>query len=293
MHQQSIHSLNAVFISEQNFLEGDEIEQVELAITGAEDNLGAFTGMDPALLRAAHYLRLQPMGWGVGSKYLSHDGRSIELTEINHLPFYFEIDTGESTIASALNQIRRYGNARAVTTASVLSQLIASNSYDLGVIYGLEIAPTHYYSPDPDRVPELATRLKFWAESLLNAQKIHESNMQGSVYTILSRLNSMQVQNIKVSLQSVSGGSASLLEITDPSLPERLRNVKKGEVIFINVGPLPPLSFELLFAKSTLPALIAGKNAMNLAINLGLPFVNTINDSDFWQTLGHHFMRKN
>ena len=61
--------------------------------------------------------------------------------------------------------------------------------------------------------------------------------------------------------------------VADPDLDRRLAELGEDDILLLKTGPVPPAYFEKLFASATLPPLLEGKNALNLARLLGIPFL--------------------
>jgi hypothetical protein len=63
-------------------------------------------------------------------------------------------------------------------------------------------------------------------------------------------------------------------------LGAHLQAARAGEILFVEVGQVPPPVFEGLFKKATLPALLEGKNLTNAMVDAGKPFLNILGNID-------------
>ncbi|RYZ98890.1 MAG: hypothetical protein EOP11_20105, partial [Proteobacteria bacterium] len=63
-------------------------------------------------------------------------------------------------------------------------------------------------------------------------------------------------------------------------LAARLSSAKPGEILFVEVGKVPPAVFENIFKEATLPVILEGKNLTNTMVDSGKPFLNILGNID-------------
>jgi hypothetical protein len=70
------------------------------------------------------------------------------------------------------------------------------------------------------------------------------------------------------------------VSVKAPDLAARLAATKPGEILFVDVGKVPPAVFENIFKEATLPVILEGKNLTNTMVDNGKPFLNILGNID-------------
>ena len=65
------------------------------------------------------------------------------------------------------------------------------------------------------------------------------------------------------------------VSIQDPRLRSKIRNLKKGEILLIDVGAVPQSVFHFLMDESSLPPLVEGNSAVDFLSMRGKPYLST------------------
>ncbi len=266
---QSLPDLKIELISESQFFAQTNIEQVPFAVTGADDNRSHLT---PAKLRADAYLLMEPLGWG-DSYFFEGTNPPKVLTDIRSMGYYFETDTSSDSIERSLQALERDG----FTEKAHGLQVLLNADAKFGAIYGV------------GKISIMTVKLRMWVESLAAAARSKKLD-RPLILPIISPQNEYERLTLEMELKRISFPKSvrpetaiQSLDISDPQLSDRINQLKKGQILLVQVGRVPQNIFESFFEKSTLPVLVAGKNAMNLAQNLGKVYINTVHDSSLNQ----------
>lgn len=256
-------------ILESSFQNISNLPAVDIAISGADDN---WKNMTAEKLFSKNYLLLEPQGWG--NSFLFQEGVQSPkvIPGLENLGYFYEIESSQESIESNLADAEL--NPEFADKVSGL-RVILGKEVIMGAIYGVGL------------IPNMPERIKIWVQGIQMAERSQKFT-KPVVLPIISPLNEFEMQTLKWELglleRTQSGPRKKrwvLMDIKDPNLPQVFSELNAGDILLVQTGRLPQSLFEVLFARSVLPVLVAGKNAMNLAQNLGKTYINTVNDYGF------------
>lgn len=254
------YKINA--ISENDFFKSTNHQIIDLAITGADDNRSHLT---PNKLFTKNYLLLEPQGWGDSLYFSNSNSTPVVLNQIRNLGYHFEVDTSSESIGHALESLSL--NSVFTNKTHGLSKVLNTNAH-MSAIYGIGL------------IPNMPERIKIWIQGIQMAERSLKLK-KPILIPIISPLNEYELLNLNWEIKSLMEKSKKRIifaDIHDVDFNAKIDHLKAGEIIVFHVGKVPQDLFEILFAKSDLPLLVAGKNAMNLAQLLGKSYLNTVND---------------
>ncbi len=273
---QTLDGLGAVLIPSQTFLRSPRT-RVRLAITGADDyeNPGA-SGMS-----ADYFLVLQPQDWSEEATLQAGDEERIELPELTELGYVYRV-ARPADVPSFVKEEMAHDRALAAKVPGLV-KVLSRKDHHLLPAYGLGFKGVK-------KLDRLVKALGLARPAL---------GGKGVVIPVISSLDEEEVAKLKARLaeprgrrsffgwlartqRRTGGGEDSsgvrVLSERDLELSGALDGLGEGEVLVVLIGPVTQSVFEFLFSQATLPATVAGKNAMNLMRLLGKPFLNTVGD---------------
>jgi hypothetical protein len=272
---QDVPGENVRAISYADFSKQSELPTVSLGLTGADDDLEF---MRPERLRVQSYLRLQPQGWGESHLISAEKPQALAIPGLAQLGFTYDIPDSADHLRKALEQMKLVPEltGKVAGLETILNHGMNSNeaaSVEIGAIYGVGL------------IADVSGRLRFWLEAIQAAQRSSPTSFRGGVVLpVLSGMNEVEMRALAWELKHLSdsaprgSGGVRLIGIVDPALPSEISNLKSGDILLIPTGKVTQDVFEILFKRSRLPILVAGKNASNLAQLLGKPHLNTVGD---------------
>lgn len=266
---QVLEDLKIRAIAESQFRQLSSLPQVEIAITGADDNR---QNMTAEKMFSKNYILLEPQGWGDSFLFQAGASRPSVIPGLQNLGYTYDIDSSPEAIQAALHAIRN--NPEFADKVPGLRALMEGPAI-WGAIYGVGL------------IPNMPERIKIWVQGIQMANRALKID-QALILPIISPLNEFEMLTLKWELEQLEKAQPGhrkkkimLLDIKDPLLPSVRAEMKAGDILLVQTGRLPQSLFEAVFKKSTLPVLVAGKNAMNLAQNLGKAYINTVHDLGF------------
>jgi hypothetical protein len=266
---QEISGQNIKAISYAEFVKQTDMPQRTLGFTGADDDLEF---MRPEKLHVQHYLRLQPLGWGESHLLSLGNSKPQMIPGLGRIGYTYEVHDTDESVQRALEDMRRVPNlsGKVAGLETILNQ---GASIEIGAIYGVGL------------IGDVSGRLRFWVESIRAAQRASpESFRNGVILPILSGLNEVELRALNWELKNLSdssprgAGRVGVIGVEDPALAAAVRDLGSGDVLLVPTGQVIQSVFEILFKRSRLPILVAGKNAANLAQLLGKSYLNTVGD---------------
>ncbi len=283
---QKIPKLNMTLRSYSSFAKRND--PVGLAITGGLDylqtlqwNLGIKQKHFGDIFNAEFFLRLSPKGWDEYQDELWIRGASrpkrIPTTD-HHQLLYKPASRAEAAreIASLPEGPKKDG-LRALLGGLQGRALLPAYALDLGftsaeavhrLLLGLSEAMESSDFPLSDGVVvpllcDLQEKMPELEHILLHPGSSREiSKLSPERRKRIDKANDRLRERLK------------MVSIEADWLPEELTQLAPGQILFVKVGPVPPLLFEYLFRRSSLPPTLAGRNAVSLARMLGIPFLS-------------------
>jgi hypothetical protein len=188
------------------------------------------------------------------------------------LGFKYDIDDSSAALEKEFKTMESMPDH--VAKISGLKAMLSLDS-EMGAIYGVGL------------IPNFAEKIKIWVQGLQMAERSMKFS-KPIVLPIISPLNDYEMKILKWELamleQSQPGEKPKrivLMDVRDEALPQVTKELRAGDVLLVQTGRVPQPIFDAIFKRSELPVLVAGKNAMNLAQNLGKVYVNTVKDYGF------------
>jgi hypothetical protein len=257
-------------------------ERMPMGMTGGADKDRSYASE----LDTDRFLRLGPMDW---TKYADHvlapgedEGSAVPGNadrtllyrpagpEDIHDGFFAGLDPSKYAEAKrdGLALLAREARARDVLPAYGLTFLGGAGLHRLALAVSQAL----------DRRPDL-----FRGRGVIVPLLLDVPDMARSVQSLVDRLPEFSLP--KDRLEALKRANTRLrarfqfASITDPDLGSTLDALVAGDILFLKTGPVPPPFFEWLFANATMPPTLEGKNSMNLARLLGIPYVPVTPDA--------------
>ena len=258
-------------------------DPVPLALTGGADVTMPFAHS----FHADVFLRLGPFDWPHYPDELWLQGRDRPATLYQEGKPLFIYRPAPEAMNEALLSGLRPENTPPAKAAGLMTLLRRLEEHDVLAAYGLAFLDKFglhrlalAVSRSMDERPELYGRRGVVIPLLLEASEkveglkrlVHLPGFdeyafpQGREDAILSANEGLRRRFKTASIES-------------PGLEATLKGLRKGDILFLETGAVPPSAFEWFFSRSTLPPMVEGKNAVNLARLMGLPFLPIRHDS--------------
>ncbi len=241
---------------------------VTLAILGARDNLrGGFgnpTGdFTPDALRAQIFLQLQPAHWDGGYRRIIDGNQAISLERFFdlgiprtlHQPFIMDIDYIYAQAPGGANSLELSENM------ARLAHLF--KTADIAPVYGHGV--------------ELGRPLLQYLVGIRGAFLRNSHIFQGGVVVPVFNDMRFSMETIRRLIEAYPDlvGKIHMTSISDSSLRHRGEHLKPGEILLVEVGPVPQKIFEMVYIHSTVPPLVKGRNSIDLMRSIGRPYLTT------------------
>lgn len=225
------------------------LEPVAVAMTaGADDDRRDYARE----LNADRFLRLAPMGWTDYAETAQTRGRApVPLEQSPELPLIYRPNDRDGPALAALSGPK---------AAGLGTLLEAAKETDILAAYGLA-----YFGPDTLHRLLSGVRL---------AMEAHPGLFRGGVVVPLLREAADRVRD----LRKIADGDDALrgrlgyAKVEDAGLGARIHSQPGDGILLVETGAAPQPYFERLFGLSALPPTVEGKNAVNLARLLGIPY---------------------
>ncbi|MGE0614748.1 MAG: hypothetical protein AB7P04_03835 [Bacteriovoracia bacterium] len=255
---QHLDNLNLDLITATEFLRSNP-KPVPIGMSGALDAVADFD------LETTHYLQLQPYTWGADHfvLYRKEDGR-LERVNLNHLRSQgVRMQTSVGPPATQLTE----------NLPGVRALLENPSRFDWMPIYGRSDQPY---------------KVAMQAVAAQAAQAHKPAAFRGPVIVpVFSKFTSADEADIRqlATQWAKEPSKLKFCRADDPSLSAIRSSLKAGETLIVFIGNVPPEVFNHFLDLSTLPASVAGKNAMNYMLNVGKPFQITSQDKTHIQAV--------
>ncbi|HAM35152.1 MAG TPA: hypothetical protein DEB40_13675 [Elusimicrobia bacterium] len=125
-------------------------------------------------------------------------------------------------------------------------------------------------SPAPKPKGIVMPLLSSLDEKLAQVERLIAEPLSSKSITALSKKRKKAVLRANARLKE----KLRIVSVSDPGLATALKSLKPGQILLVKTGPVPAPIFEFLFAQSTLPPTLAGRNAVSIARMLGIPFLS-------------------
>ena len=261
-------------------------EPVALALTGGNDMYHASVSNLAEELGAERFLNLQPLGWRIARHALYARGADKELTTFPDgatLPFIHRPTRAEELDDSYFDALRRQPSLSPAKADGLRALTRRLAEHDVLPAYGLAFfQPPNLHrlllgvSKAMDKRPDLFSRRGVVVPLLLDSSHLTAGLKEAGDLKTSAWFSKMKRRR----LDEIAAQDGRLRErlvfanIDDPDLAEKLDRLPAGAILVLETGTVPPAVFESLFAASTLPPTLEGKNAGTLARLLGIPFVS-------------------
>lgn len=253
-------SQNIEFMDSDYFNNCKEIHcsEVKFAIIGADDFYTSHYDM-----RSEFLLTLQPYNWVEGSR-ITYSAADYEvyrfplhaLERLNHKFDHMAIDDIESFIKEEMSNLPELASK----TDGLLHILSGSEKSELAFIYG--------------HLVKRGQALRYAAGILRAFQKAPHMFKGNAILPIINSLSDEEKVKLQRSIhQSSLASTVDYIEVTDPRLGEKIKQLKPGHLLMVYVGPVTKSVFEYLFQSSTIAPLVEGRNSIGLMSSLGLPYL--------------------
>ncbi|MFA6093931.1 MAG: hypothetical protein WCU88_11600 [Elusimicrobiota bacterium] len=247
--------------------------KVQIAITGATDGYLSLQGYG-----AEYLLRLQPFEWPFSSiiyNDLSFSGDiKVNLDEKGFFSKGFRFNMEEKRDIPAFLESQMSLSPALKAKVAGLSALLdskAAQTRELLPVYGL-ITGGQSSAGNAG-----VLKLHSTVSALKTAVSEHPGFFSGGiVIPVFGDMTSEEKELEKTLLGSrLASGEVKTSDVEDPALPGEIERLAAGKLLIVFAGGVPQEVFEQVFSHATLPALVAGKNAINLMLSLGKPYFNT------------------
>lgn len=253
-------------------LENGQIKPVFLAISAADDRL---VQEMKNLAQSEYFIQLQPQGWDESYIY-THNNKfhlkgslMLSLANVQNLSKKkFETAVDKSNVI----------NWNVKQLVKLISQSIelndSANEIEFFPIYGVGL------------LNSAAIKIRTYLKTVAHRMKI-EKNQKPILVPIISRFQELEMIEFDRQFGKRSGFTSIIpderrfdnrVHIIDLTHGDQLPDFQSGNIYLIFTGFIPHYIFEFLIAHSTMPVWVAGKNAMNLALKHGKPYLNTVGD---------------
>jgi len=222
-----------------------QMKRVLIGVTGGEDIPHNF-------LHTEFYLKAQPFAWP--------KPEILEGTGFRPQKYRLSDDVSQMIIRQSIPEPEDVGEF--LDKELKVSPELKAKAKGLKTLYSktdeFEILPIYDSRKNEGRIAKMAI-------ASMNAQSTKRANPLAKpvVIPILGRLPS----NFELEHENII-----IAKVTD-DLKVHLADLKPGQVLILEVGPLPREVFHYVLTHSSLPPLIEGKNAINLMVNAGKPFL--------------------
>lgn len=258
-------------------------ERAALALTGGDDVGRGSRG----LLKADAYLRLSPMGWNLGNDSVATERETRTLADDTSRPQMFvyrpadprEPPRPQETASLSPEKARGVRALLDAAPGRAFMPAYGLARYDEGHLHRLLLGVSEAMERRPEAFPRGAVVPFLLDDARMAAglERLVSDPARAAAPPLSARAAAVAdavVANRRLArrLRSVS--------VEDPALPAILAGLGEGDILFVRTGSVPPGVFERMFALATLPPVIEGRNARNLAQLTGRPFLPNY-DFDF------------
>jgi len=227
-------------------------------------------------LKVRSLLTIEPFGWGYGSSVqVAGQAKSLSLPALTSIPFQYALPAPLDSARFVIENMSVAPKLQA-KVPGLVRIIEAHGRIETLAAYGLGIGG----------VGKL-TRLLRGAHY---AQKSRPDLFKGGVVVpLISRLDEQEIAQLRAGIENDAAlaGKVGVVSVDDPEIAERIRQLGKGEILVVCVGPVAQNVFDLLFSRSTLPPTVAGANGENLMYLTRNPFFNTVRFSHLNARLGN------
>jgi hypothetical protein len=239
------------------------LKPVRLAITGGADTQLDYTF---AFVKAEYYLQLQPMNWKFPRLFVANRAYT-SLERFNGLPIQAHAVTSADPLTFFDQELAAVPELQ--YKAPGLKAIFGTpGQFEILPIYGLQMSG----NPN-DPITALIQGLRaatlekpgFWDKPIVLPILTDQRNDWDSALD-------MAFVRQKV----------PYIKIGDPTLPQKLSELKAGELMFVQVSQVPADIFSYIFARGTLPGMLEGKNTAALALRLGQSYFHVKGSTFEW-----------
>lgn len=243
-------------ISDKEFMtKKSDLTTVRLSISGGVDIPDPYVFRDLEFLKAETFLLISPQGWA-NSFFRSPYGGVSDISELATLGPLLDLPTIGNWKTFVENALTAEDTQR--RGQGLVSLLKHIELHPSAPWYGIE---RHFF-----RSNEGHQHLK---QALLEIQSLKpQAFPSGIVIPVFG--------NGRALLPELRGDSVQISGLDDQSLEKRLKQLKQGEILFVEMGVLPQSLFMQFFKLATLPPVISGKGSKFLMESLGMPYISAL-----------------
>jgi hypothetical protein len=247
-----------------DFKSPEKLQPVKLAISAANEHR-------TDKLNSMVLINLQPLNWtfhshnSIGFDYVNPDGElfieSQTLTQLDNLGYLFELTTISNT-NSFVDEQTSHNQILLEKKEGLKSLLAQIENFDILPVYGHKVQSQ-------------------WQLFKILYSLTKAKNMSSNLFSkgiIVPVFNSVSETHFAKSIDLANANVKSEVpiqyaEITDSNLQGKIKTLKAGQILAINVGPTTKEIFEYVFTRATLPAVVEGVNSINLMQMTGKPYL--------------------
>ncbi len=265
-------------------IEFSEIERtpVGLTILGADDY-----NMEPEIYNSQILIQLQPRGW--------HGNRQIvffplkrkkkvkdqSLQDLANL--HFRLSASEpKDLDDYLRQIQKLTPLSTSQVALFQTLLDPNLESDLLPFYGhgTQTSPLEY-----NKAHQIYTLIRALDGAL--RERPEKSTRKGVLVPIFNELESEELYELRALLDQKENPLHPSSRVRFLTKLDRINNKDElipthpNEIVVVVVGSTPKPLFDLIFKRSSLPAVVEGLNSINMMHSLGVPFLPSSREEEF------------
>lgn len=282
-------SLKLCVSSLTEFQKDSNRPKLPYGITGADDGHLTSSGVQSIEyigaqdLKVAKYIMLQPLDWGSrqgidteGQAFLTKSFPGAGLAFFNAAENFREAKGALEKMESSPSTQKEGRNLRYIFENI--------EKYDIQTLYGIGLIP---------QIPEVVSLLGAAVAGLSQYSQRMNSllfTQRPKLMLVFSNLNEFErtfsahaLGVIDSDLQLLAKSKLSFHSIEDAKLIEKLSTLNSSEqVAIIQVSRAEQSLYHFFKKASDIPAVVAGKNALDEARTMGVPFFNSVNDYPEW-----------
>jgi hypothetical protein len=290
--KQCSSTLKICLSSFSNFKNDSNGPHLPFGITGADDgNIHSPHSFSKSYIGATDlkvhkYMMLQPFDWN-GRQGIDIEGKSFLSQDLSGVGLAF-FDSGENLkeTKAVLDELEKSPQTKTVGK-NFRDLFINVERYDIQTVYGIGLI---------SHLPEVVSLIGAAISGLgqySQAANIELYTRRPKLMLVFSNLNEAEwaytshgLGIINSDLRPIDDSKISLLSINDPNFSEKLRALNsrdqaRDQLSIINIGRADQSLYHFFKKASDMPAIVAGKNAVDEARTMGVPFFNSVADYSF------------